>query len=265
MVAPPIGRARSSRYPPTMGDPPKLFRADPPRPPPGPRPRCDCFVFPHRKRQLRSLHAEPQDTSTDAWARVLENVEQARQSSARVLKPLEGLTGDQRSQIVTLPATIGSLTEVQELRLYGSHVVRLPPAIGGMSALRYLDVYTSHRLHFAPYELSRCHGLRDSRVSTRVLYGNYKNRGLFPHLKLPENARGLELSRPKTCSVCDAELGDATPVARWITLRLGTDWWPLLVHACSGACIERLPKPPEGYVDHPHTGGHHVKQPPARY
>jgi len=206
-----------------------------------------------------------QDTTTTAWARVLENVEQARKSSARVLAPLDGLTGEERSQIVTLPPTIGSLTEVRKLRLYGSHLVRLPPEIGGMSALRYLDVYTSHRLHFAPYELSRCRALKDSLVSTRKLYGNYKNRGLFPHLKLPENARGLELTRPKTCSVCDVVLGDTTPAARWITLRLGTDWWPLLVHACSEACIERLPEPAEGYVDHPHTGGHHVKQPPARY
>jgi len=247
-----------------MGDPPKLFHPDPRTPPPGPRPWCDCFASPRGKQQLRSLHDDVQDTTTSAWARVLENVEQARRSSARVLAPLEGLTGEQRGQIVTLPPTIGSLTEVQELRLYGSHLVRLPPEIGGMSALRYLDVYTSYRLHFAPYELSRCRALKDSRVSTRVLYGNYKNRGLFPHLKLPENARGLELTRPKTCSVCDVELGDTTPMARWITLGLGTDWWPLLVHACSWACIDRLPQPAEGYVDHPHTGGHHVKQPPTR-
>ena len=246
-----------------MGDP--HSQADPPRPPPGPWPQCDCFAFTHRKRQLHSLHDDVQDTTTTAWAQVVENVERARESSARVLAPLEGLTGEQRSQIVTLPPTIGSLTEVRKLRLYGSHLVRLPPEIGGMSALRYLDVYTSHRLHFAPYELSRCRALKDSLVSTRKLYGNYKNRGLFPHLKLPENAKALELTRPKTCSVCDAELGDTTPAARWITLGLGTDWWPLLVHACSGACIERLPKPAEGYVDHAHTGGHHVEQPPARY
>ena len=246
-----------------MGDNKRLYRADPPSRPAGPRPSCDCFGG-RSKRRLNVLHADVQDTATEAWSLVLENVEQARKSDATELDPLAGLSGTQRAEIVTLPSSIGQLTKVHTLRLYGSHLVRLPPELGGMRSLRYLDVYTSYRLHFAPYELSRCASLAKSRVSTRALYGNYKNRGIFPHLKLEQNAPALPLCTPRTCSVCDAELPDA-PVRRWITLRLGTDWWPLLVNACSQACIERLPSPPAGYVDHAHTGGHHVQQPPTRY
>jgi hypothetical protein len=50
------------------------------------------------------------------------------------------------------------------------------------------------------------------------------------------------------------------PIAR----RVATDELPLLVDACSEACVERLPAPPEGYVDRPHRGGDHVEQPPPR-
>lgn len=52
-----------------------------------------------------------------------------------------------------------------------------------MSALTTFDPYTSRRLHWYPYEITRCANLRDSRVSTRDLYGNFKNR-------LPPRDRG---------------------------------------------------------------------------
>jgi hypothetical protein len=245
---------------------PVLFYCDPPVQPPGRKAECDCFRFRNRKlSRLPVLHTDQQDTSTAAWARVLENIERARALRAKTLEPLAGLTGEERAQIVTLPTTIGSLDTVEEVRLYGSHLVRLPPAIGEMASLRYLDVYTSYTLHFAPYELARCKSLRDSRVSTRALYGNYKYRPHFPHLKLPENQPGLSESTVRRCSVCDASLDNARPIRRWITLRLGSDWWPLLVNACSNACLEKLPATPENYVQGPHTGGHHVRQPPREY
>ena len=38
----------------------------------------------------------------------------------------------------------------------------------------------------------------------------------------------------------------------------------LLVNACSTACIEALPTPPEDYVQTPHRGGPTVEQPPLR-
>jgi hypothetical protein len=245
---------------------PKLFQCDPPAPPPGPRPACRCFNFGGKKHHgLPVLHAELQDTSCDAWRLVNENIEAAATRGDSVLEPLAGLDGEQRQQIVTLPGSIGRLRDVRELRLYGSHLVRLPPEIAGMATLEYLDIYTSYRLHFFPYEIKRCRALKRSRVSTRALYGNYKNRPPFPHLKLPENRKALLQLTPTLCSICSKPLGDTAPVRRWISLVVGTDGLPLLVTACSMTCIKALPTPPPDSVQEAHTGGHHIVQPPPRW
>jgi hypothetical protein len=50
-----------------------------------------------------------------------------------------------------------------------------------------------------------------------------------------------------------------------ITLRVATDVLPLLVNACSTACIEALPTPPEGHMQTPHRGGPTAEQPSADY
>ncbi len=245
---------------------PKLFSCDPPVPPPGKRPMCTCFNFRGSKHHgLPVLHSEIQDTSCDAWRIVIENIEVAATRGDNILEPLAGLDGGQRQQIVTLPASVGQLKKVRELRLYSSHMVRMPPEIAGMTALEYLDVYTSYRLHFFPYEITQCRMLKHSRVSTRALYGNYKHRPPFPHLKLPENHEALSQLTPPFCSVCARPLADSAPVRRWITLLIGTDCLPLLVTACSMRCIRALPTPPTDYVQVPHAGGHHVVQPPARF
>jgi hypothetical protein len=196
---------------------------------------------------------------------VNESIEAAATRGDTSLEPLAGLDAEQRQQIVTLPASIGRLKEVRELRLYGSHLVRLPPEIAGMTVLEYLDVYTSYRLHFFPYEITSCNTLKRSRMSTRALYGNYKHRALFPHLNASENLDSLAQLTPAFCSVCGRPLGNSAPVRRWITLAVGTDWLPLLVTACSMACIGALPTPPPDYVQESHTGGHHIVQPPPRW
>jgi hypothetical protein len=245
---------------------PKLLSCDPPVPPPGPRPTCHCFNFDGSKHHgLPVLHAEVQDTSCDAWRIVIQKIKVAMARRDTILEPLAGLDGAQRRQIITLPAGIGLLKEVRELRLYGSHLVRLPTEMAGMTGLEYLDVYTSHCLHFFPYEITQCRRLKRSRVSTRALYGNYKHRPPFPHLQLPENREALSQLTPSFCSICAEPLGDSAPVRRWITLTVGTDWLPLLVTACSMECVKALPIPPSGYVQEAQTGGHHIVQPRARY
>ncbi len=240
----------------------RTFWCDPPVPPPGPQPLCRCFNYSGIKHWgVPVLHGEVQDTSCDAWRIVNDNVERAARQGVGVLDPLAGLDGTQRQQIVTLPASIGQLKHVRELRLYGSHLVRLPPEIAGMAALEYLDVYTSRRLHFFPYEVTRCSMLKRSRVSTRAVYGNVKHRPPFPRLDGPENREALLQLTPSSCSVCARPLGDVAPVRRWITLWVGTDAMPLLVTACSLGCIGALPKPARGFVQEAHTGGPHLIQP----
>jgi len=54
---------------------------------------------------------------------------------------------------------------------------------------------------------------------------------------------------------------DCHPSAIWISLRVATDVLPLLVHACSEACVQKLPEPPSGYGGGPHQGGLELQQP----
>ena len=243
----------------------RLFSADPPLRPPGPYPSCAC-VGPGesgRKPRTPALHRELQNVDCDAWLRLCDRIEHAINTGQREFAPLDDLNGAERAEIITLPASVGRLVDVQKLKLCGSHLVRIPPEIGEMRSLAYLDVYTSYRLHFLPYEVTRCANLRDSRISTRALFGNYKYRPPFPDLTHPDNADALPLLAPSSCSVCRSPLVGLI-VTRWITLAIGTDWVPLLVNACSTACIDALPTPADGYVPHPHTGGAKVVQPPAR-
>ena len=145
-----------------------------------------------------------------------------------------------------------------------------------MTSLEKLTPYTSHSLHWYPYEITRCPRLKDSTVSTRALYGNYKHRAPFPAL-LPPGAASAELARGRsypsvrgadaihTCSVCDGPVEDASLIQLWISLRVATDVLPLLVNACSVACVQKLPPAAEGYARGAHQGGRRVEQPPPRF
>src|SRR5262245_15595254 len=129
-----------------------------------------------------------------------------------------------------------------------------------MVNLRELDLYTSYRLHWLPFEVARCPKLKRSRVSTRALYGNYKYRPPFPRLGDEGTKTIFATNR---CSVCRQSCPRESVLQVWISLRVATDVLPLLVNACSDACIQRLPSPSQGYIDRPHTGGLELRQPPA--
>jgi hypothetical protein len=203
------------------------------------------------------LHRERQDTDCDAWKRLLELVEEAVLEEVEVFAPLERLKPGEEIEIVTLPPTIAKLKSVRGFYLLGSSLVRIPPEIGEMANLELLDTHPSYRLHWFPYEITRCPNLRHSSVSTRALYGNYKWRWAFPRLE-GETASGEGTGH--RCSVCQRPFSHA-PHRAWISLWVGTDVLPLLVNACSQACIERLPRPPDGYVQEPHRGGPELQQP----
>lgn len=215
---------------------------------------CNCFRPPYRRRKF---HRELQDTSAPGWLELLELVDEAAADGRTVFKPLAGMSPEHRRQIITLPETIAKLTAVEHLVLYGSNLVRIPPQIGAMSSLKLFEPYTSYRLHWFPYELTRCANLVDSTVSTRAIYGNYKNRLPFP--ELGSGVQGVESVR--ACSVCDGPVTELHQV--WITRVVGTDALPLLVNACSTECVAALPTPAENYVPTPHTGGPDVEQPDA--
>src|SRR5262245_11159801 len=243
---------------------------------PGPgRDVCQCVGRSLTTRPASvEFHRDRQDTGSPGWCHLLTLIDEAAADGRSIFKPFVELSAVERRQIITLPATIAKLTEVKHLVLYGTNLVRIPPEIGAMTSLEVFEPYTSHRLHWYPYELTRCAKLRDSTVSTRVLYGNFKFRPPFPTLRPVTTAEDTDFDalEPavygaesiRTCGVCDAPVvGEVHQV--WISRPVGTDVLPFLVNACSAACVAALPEPYRGYVPTPHTGGPDLVQPPPSH
>jgi hypothetical protein len=225
----------------------------------GIRPNCSCMDAQYNRGRFGelSLHSQVQDTKCEGWQLLCGLVEAAASEGLEDFAPGLAMPQDLWSQIITLPISISKLTSVRKLYLYGSFLVRVPVEIGDMVNLEELDLYTSYRLHWLPFEVTRCSKLKRSRFSTRALYGNNKYRPPFPRLgNLPFQAGAVA----NKCSICNAD----SLQQRWISLRVGTDVLPLLANVCSDACIGRLPSPTQGYVSQPHTGGLELVQPPPR-
>lgn len=199
-----------------------------------------------------------QDRNSEAWAKLCAYIEKVEIEKIEEFSPFEALGHELFSQIYTLPESIGKLKNVKKMWLYGSKLQSIPPQIGEMTSLEYFDPYTSYDLHWFPYEITKCIHLKDSRVSTRALYGNYKNRKPFPDLTTNPVRYNSESVK---CSVCESEITYEQTNQKWITLRVGTDDLPLLANLCSLECESKLPKPKKGYVSQPHKGGFDLKQP----
>ncbi len=238
--------------------------------------RHPCSCYQESIRILGSslfFHGEKQDTECDGWRRLLELIERAADEEREKFDPLENLTLQERRQIVTLPPSIAKLKHVRNFNLYDSNLVRLPPEIGDMVNLETFIPYTSYRLHWFPYEITRCKKLMRSLVSTRALYGNLQTGPPFPRLQpkgLPKDFSVNELrpeiwgaDRIQDCSVCGRLIDGAQLSQVWISLRVATDVLPLLVNACSEECIHQLPVPAHRYVPVPHKGGPDAELPPT--
>jgi hypothetical protein len=222
------------------------------------RPTCSC-VDPRLDDSQRSelgLHLEEQDTGAPGWTRLLDLIEDAAKDRREEFSPVREMSAEHWTQVVTLPPSIARLKSVKHFILYGSSLVRIPPEIGEMTSLEEFSPYTSHRLHWFPYEITRCRNLTRSTVSTRALYGNVKYRPPFP--KLPQR---YDSYTPHTCSVCNSPFGTSAPLQFWVSLLVASDVLPLLLHACSQACLSSIPTPPERYVQTAHQGGLELNQP----
>lgn len=199
-----------------------------------------------------------QDRKSEAWIRLCNYVDKIAYEGKDEFSPLEELGQELFSQIHTLPESIAKLTKVKKLWLYGSKLKRLPPEIGKMESLEYFDPYTSYDLHWFPFEITNCKKLKDSRVSTRTLYGNFKNRMAFPSLK---NNSVKYFGENVYCSVCNKPMTFTETNQLWISLNVGTDVLPLLANLCSKECESNLPQAAKGYVQNPHKGGSDLVQP----
>jgi uncharacterized protein (TIGR02996 family) len=203
---------------------------------------CDCFVREDGAFRDVAFHDDVQDTTCDAWLELEDLIDRAAEDGRTEFAPFREISDE---HIITLPASIAKLTTVESLVLYGSQLRRIPREIMAMTSLATFTPYTSYWLHWYPYEIVRCPALRDSTVSTRALYGNFKFEPPFPPL-----APRAEPLPPRPCSVCDAMFDDRHEHRVWISLRVATDVLPLLVNACSAACLAKLPAGA-------HRGGHH--------
>jgi hypothetical protein len=225
------------------------------------RAHCACLAVRTKKGTplVPNMHIEAQDQSMAGWRQVTNLIERLARTSVAILEPSAQIAWEEWMRVITLPPEVAYLSQVKEVRLYGSHLRRLPTEIGRMSSLRELDIYTSYSLHWLPYEVTRCANLSASRMSTRALYGNRNTRLPFPRLSAP-----IDVLLLATCSVCDQPFDARTPQPFWTTQRVGTDYVPLLIHSCSNACIDPVPSAPSGFFERPHKGSGGVgKQSPS--
>lgn len=210
-------------------------------------------------KRISKIENDVQDKNSIAWKKLCDYIDEIAETGTEEFVPRKVLGNELFAQIYTLPESIAALKNVTKIGLYGSKLKRIPPEIGQMEALEYFDPYTSYSLHWFPYEIMDCKKLKDSRISTRALYGNHKNRMDFPNLQHnPVRYFGNTLK----CSICKKEMTYPETNQLWITLRTGTDTIPLLVNLCSKECEEQLPQPPKNYVQIPHKGGAALVQPP---
>lgn len=209
--------------------------------------------------RISKIENDVQDRNSVAWKKLCDYVDKVAAEGRDEFSPLEELGKELFAQIHTLPETISKLKKVKKVWLYGSKLKRIPPEIGHMEALEYFDPYTSYDLHWFPYEITKCKNLKDSRVSTRALYGNWKNRMGFPRLNHnPVRYSGDTVN----CSICGKSITYEQTNQFWISLNVGTDVLPLLTNLCSKECENKLPTPPQDYVQFAHKGGADLKQPP---
>lgn len=203
-------------------------------------------------KRISKIENDVQDRNSIAWKKLCEYVDKVADENLDEFSPLEELELELFSQIYTLSETISKLKKVKKFWLYGSKLKRIPPEIGEMEALEYFTPYTSYNLHWFPYEITKCRNLKYSTVSTRALYGNYKNRMGFPNLAHnPIRYFGDTVN----CSVCNKTITYDQTNQLWISLPVGTDILPLLTNLCSKECESKLPVPPKDYLQFAHKGG----------
>ena len=209
-------------------------------------------------RRISKIENDVQDRNSVAWKKLCDYVDKVAIENSYEFSPLEELGQELFAQIHTLPETISKLKSVKKIWLYGSKLKRIPPEIGEMEALEYFDPYTSYDLHWFPYEITKCKNLKDSRISTRTLYGNWKNRMGFP--RLTHNPVRYS-DETVNCSICNKTMTYEQTNQLWISLSVGTDILPLLTNLCSKECESKLPIPPKKHVQFAHKGGADLKQP----
>jgi len=218
--------------------------------------KCGLHLSEPQPNQATTGHHDVQDESCEPWQELLTLIAYAERNGVTEFAPFRYMSSEELAHIVTLPRELTKLTRLTSLNLYGSSLVRIPPFIDQLVNLEKFEPYTSYHLHYLPYEITRLPKLKRSCISTRALYGNDNTRGVFPDLK--QNPYPFP---QEECSICRAVVGFSNLTQYWVTLLVATDVVPLLVHACSRECLNRIPSSPDDYVQGFHQGGCQIVQP----
>lgn len=205
------------------------------------------------------IYRDKQDRTSKEWRLLLDYIHKIADEGQTEFNPGRDLGRDIWERITVLPEEIEELVAVKHLMLYNSSLERIPPAIGKMKSLEVFTPYTSPRLRWFPYEITQCTNLKESTISTRRLYGNFKLRLPFPDLTAERIVfTGCETKCGICCKTQDGQLFEQY----WISLGIATDVVPLLISVCSETCYAAIPAGAGNYISQPHKGGTHQKQPP---
>ena len=194
---------------------------------------------------------DSQNRESQAWRKFIKLIETAKLDEREEFNPAKELGLEIWKDIRSLPKEIGELNRVKHLMLYGSNLTRFPQEIGEMESLEEFTPYTSYGLRWFPYEITKCKKLNDSTVSTRALFGNFKNEKPFPDL----TNNPVHYFDGNKCSLCGKVETKNRFEQYWLSVRVATDVLPLLAIVCSDSCFSRLSKPEDGYHSKPHKGG----------
>ncbi|NMH86601.1 leucine-rich repeat domain-containing protein [Flavivirga algicola] len=197
------------------------------------------------------VQKDSQNRESEAWEKLIKLIETAKVDERQEFNPAKELGFEIWKDIRSLPKEIGELNQVKHLMLYGSNLTRFPQEIGEMESLEKFTPYTSYGLRWFPYEITKCKKLKDSTVSTRALFGNFKNKKPFPDL----TDNPVNYFDNNKCSLCGKRETKSRFEQYWLSIRVATDVLPLLAIVCSDSCFSKLPKPEEGYYPKPHKGG----------
>ena len=192
-----------------------------------------------------------QDETLEAWQVLCEYIDELARTGAPDFWPGKHIGWDHFRQIHKLPASIAKLKEAKRVILDGTQLRRIPTEVGEMESIEDFDIYTSYQINWLLFEISRCKKLKESTMSIRTLYGNYKTNLRFPSL---ENQQVYDEGKVTRRSICNEEITDAPLDQYWLTLRIGTDDAPLLVTVCSQSCYFELPSSSIGYYSGSHKG-----------
>ncbi len=147
------------------------------------RERCACFdQYRTHPRARVGFHGERQDTTPAGWLRLLALVEEAAADGREEFDPLVELSPQERRDVITLPASIGRLSAVKHLRLYGSNLVRIPPKIGATTALEEFSPYTGCGRRTRPRSVAtsprwtRSGGARQASAPAASVTGRWRDR-----------------------------------------------------------------------------------------